>query len=148
MQGHGIAQGARPSAQSTIPPKRSHAMKNLPDGRKPEGCCLWRSWPPSFIAQLENLVPGRSYEVGLQSVALESGLAEPEAAAVLTFGGRPTETRFDNGLHCRLFPVGQLSHFFIKTVWYLYGCFHMYNYIIWEYVKSVTRLAHLTFEVV
>ena len=107
-----------------------HAMESLPDVRKPEGCCPQRSCAPSFIAQLEDLVPGRSRKVRLQPVALESGLPEPEATAALTFRDSPTEALFDNGLHCCSLSVCQLSYLIVKTVWYLYGCFHMANHII------------------
>ena len=107
-----------------------HAMESLLDVRKPEGCCPQRSCAPSFIAQLEDLVPGRSRKVRLQPAAFESGLPEPETAAALTFRDSSTETRFDNGLHCCVLSVCQLSHFFMNTVWYLYGCLHIANHII------------------
>ena len=109
--------------------KRCHAMESLPYVRKPEGCCPQRSCAPSFITQLENLVPGCSRKVRLQPVAIESGLPEPEATAALMFRDSSAETLFDNGLHGCLLSVCQLSHFFKKTVWYLYGCLHMVNYI-------------------
>jgi hypothetical protein len=105
-------------------------MESLLDVRKPEGCCPQRSCAPSFIAQLEDLVPGRSRKVRLQPAAFESGLPEPETAAALTFRDSSTETRFDNGLHCCVLSVCQLSHFFMNTVWYLYGCLHKANHII------------------
>ena len=89
-----------------------------------------RSCAPPFVAQLENLVPGRSREMRLEPVALESGLSEPEAAAALAFRDSSSETLFDNGLHGCLLSVRQLSHFFKKIVWYLYGCLHMVNHII------------------
>ena len=66
----------------------------------------------------------------MQTVALESGFPKPESAAALTFRKGPTETLFDNGLHGCLLSVSQLSHFFIKAVWYLYGCLHMGDHII------------------
>ena len=88
------------------------------------------SCAPSFITQLEDLVPGRSRKVRLQPVALENGLPKPEAAAALTFRDSPTEALFDNGLYCCSLSVCQLSHLIIKTVWYLYGCFHMVDQII------------------
>ena len=78
---------------------------------------------------MEDLVPGCSRKVRLQPVALESGLPEPEATAALTFRDSPAETLFDNGLHGCLLSVCQLSHFFKKTIWYLYGCLHMVNHI-------------------
>ena len=109
--------------------KLRHAMESLPDVRKPEGCCPQRSCAPSFIAQLEDLVPGRSPKVRLQSGTLESGLPEAEATAALTFRDRPTEALFDNGLHCCSLSVCQLSHLIIKAVWYLYGCLHMVTHI-------------------
>ena len=109
--------------------RRCHAMESLPDVRKPEGCCPRRSCAPSLIAQMEDLVPGCSRKVRLQPVALESGLPEPEATAALTFRDSSAETLFDNGLHGCLLSVCQLSHFFKKTVWYLYGCLHMVNHI-------------------
>jgi hypothetical protein len=66
----------------------------------------------------------------LQSFSLETGLPESERTAVLTFGKGPTETLFDNGFYGSLFSLCELPHFFIKTVWYLYGCLHMANHII------------------
>jgi hypothetical protein len=104
-------------------------MESLPDVRKPEGCCPQRSCAPSFIAQLEDLVPGHSRKVRLQPGAFESGLPETEATAALTFRDRPAEALFDNGFHCCSLLVCQLSHLIIKTVWYLYGCLHMANHI-------------------
>ena len=65
----------------------------------------------------------------LQPVALERGLPEPEAAAALTFRDSSAETLFDNGLHGCLLSVCQLSHFFKKAVWYLYGYLHLANHI-------------------
>ena len=110
--------------------RQYHAMGSPPDVRKPEGCCPRRSCTPSFIAQLDDLVPSCSREVRLQAFALESCLPEPKAASALTFRDNPSEALFDNGLHCCLLSVCQLSHLFKKAVWYLYGCLHTVNRII------------------
>lgn len=66
----------------------------------------------------------------LQSVSLESGLSESETAAALALRKGPTETLFDNRFYGSLLTLCQLPHFFVKTIWYLYGCLHMANHII------------------
>jgi hypothetical protein len=78
---------------------------------------------------VENLVPGCPCEVRLQPVSLESGLPEPETATALTLRKGPTKTLFDNGFYGSLLSLCQLPHFFVKTIWYLYGCLHMANHI-------------------
>ena len=89
-----------------------------------------------FVAQVEDLVPGRSREVRLQSFSLEGSLPKPEATAAVPFRNGPTETLFDNRLHRCLLPLGQLPHFFVKTIWNLYGCFHMANHTTWYGMMS------------
>lgn len=66
----------------------------------------------------------------LQSVSLERGLSEPEAASALALGKGPAETLFNNGLNGSLLPLSQLPHFIVKTIGYLYGCFHIASHII------------------
>jgi hypothetical protein len=98
--------------------------------RKPEDCCPQRSCAPFFVAHVENLIPGCSCEVRLQSSPLECGLPKLEGGATLTLGKSPAKTLFDNSLHRCMFPLGQLLHFSIKSIWYLYGRLHMVNHII------------------
>jgi hypothetical protein len=97
---------------------------------KPEDCCPQRSCAPSFIAQVEDLIPGRPCEVRLQPISLETSLSESETANALAVRKGPTEALFDNGFYGSLLSLCQLPHFFVKIVWYLYGCFHMANHII------------------
>ncbi|MBP1733408.1 MAG: hypothetical protein H6Q55_3837 [Deltaproteobacteria bacterium] len=97
--------------------RQRHATENLPGVHKPEDCCRRRSCAPSFIAHVEDLVPGCPREVRLQTVSLETGLSESEAAAALPLGKSPTEAFFDNGLHGTLLLVRQLSNFLVETVW-------------------------------
>jgi hypothetical protein len=104
-------------------------MENLPDVRKPEDCYPQRSCAPSFIAHVEDLVPGCPREVRLQPVSLEGGFPESETAAALSLRKGPTETLFDNGFYGSLLSLCQLSHFFVKIIWYLYGRLHMANHI-------------------
>ena len=110
--------------------RRCHATENLPDVRKPEDCYPQRSCAPSFIAHVEDLVPGFPREVRLQPVPLESCLPESETAAALSLRKGPTEALFDNGFYGSLLSLCQLPYFFVKVIWYLYGCFHMANPII------------------
>ncbi len=119
--------------------RRRHAMKNLPDVRKPEDCYPQRSCASPFIAQVEDLVPGCSGEVRLESFALESSLPKPEATTALTFRDSPTETLFDNRLHGSLLPLCQSPHFFVENVWYLYGRLHIPNHIMLYGKMSVIR---------
>ena len=79
----------------------------------------------------------------LQPVSLESGLPESETSAALTLRKGPTETLFDNGFYGSLLSLCQLPHFFVKVIWYLYGCFHMANHII-LYGKMSSNSIHLT----
>ena len=110
--------------------RRCHATENLPYVRKPEDCYPRRSCAPSFIAQVEDLIPGCSREVRVKSISLECGLPESETASALTLGKGPTETLFNNGFNGSLLSLRQLSHFIVKTIWYLYGCFHIASHII------------------
>jgi hypothetical protein len=110
--------------------RRTHARENLPDVRKPEDCYPPRSCAPPFIAQVEDLVPVCAGEVGLESFPLEGSLPQSKPTAALPFRNSPPETLFDNGLHCPLLPLSQLTHFLVKTIWYLYGCLHMASHII------------------
>jgi hypothetical protein len=98
--------------------------------RKLKDCCPRRSCAPSFIAHVENLVPGGSREVRLEPVSFETGLPESERAASLSLREGPTETLFDNGFYGSLLSMCQPPDFFVKIVWYLYGCLHMGNHII------------------
>jgi len=98
--------------------------------RKPEDCYPQRSCAPSFIAHVEDLVPGGPREVRLQPVPLESCLPESETAATLSLRKVSTEALFDNGFYGSLLSLCQLPHFFVETIWYLYGCLHMGNHII------------------
>jgi len=109
--------------------RQYRAMGNLPDARKRVDCYPQRSCTPPFIAQVQNLVPGCSCEVRLQSFSLESGLTKPEVTAALPLRNNTAETLFDKSLDCRLFALGQFPHLIIKTIRYLYGCFHMANHI-------------------
>jgi hypothetical protein len=79
---------------------------------------------------VEDLVPGCASKVRLKSVSLESGLPESETFAALTLGKGEAETLFDKGFYGSLLSLCQLPHFFVKTIWYLYGCLHMVNHII------------------
>ena len=63
----------------------------------------------------------------MQPLSLESSFSELETAAPLTLRNSPAEALFDNGLHGSLFTLRQLPHFFVKAIWYLYGCLHMGN---------------------
>jgi hypothetical protein len=45
-------------------------------------------------------------------------------------GNNSAQTFFDKSLKSCPFPVSELSGFFEKTVWYLYGRLHMANHII------------------
>jgi len=100
------------------------------DQKSGQSLCRQTTTHSLRAAQLEDLLPGCSRKVRLQSIALESGLPEPEAASALSFRDSPAETRFNNGLHCCTLPVRQFSHLFMKTVWYLYGCLHMVTHVI------------------
>ena len=92
---------------------------------------------------MEDLVPGCPCKVRLQPVSLESGLPEAETSAALTFRKGPTETLFDNGFYGSLLSLCQLPHFFVKIIWYLYGCFHMANHIM-LYGQMSSNSIHLT----
>lgn len=67
--------------------------------------------------------------MSLQTLALESGLSEPESGAPFAFGDNPAESLFDKGLQRRPLAVGQLASLFEEAIGYLYGCFHMGNRI-------------------
>jgi hypothetical protein len=47
-------------------------------------------------------------------------------------GNNSTQTFFDKSLKGCTFPVSQLSGFFEKPIWYLYGCLHIANRITWN----------------
>ena len=124
----------RPSTLDT-PPSGGCSLFNQPmdfeqpDQKSGQSLCRQTTTHSLRAAQLEDLIPGCSREVSLQSAALESGLPEPKAAAAAMFRDSPAETRFNNGPYGCLLPVRQLAHFFIKTVWYPYGCLHIVSHV-------------------
>ncbi len=131
-------QPIRPSGR-----RRCHATENLPDVRKPGDCYPQRSCAPSFIGHVEDLVPGCPREVRLQPLPLKTGLPESETAAALALRKGPTETLFNNSLYGSLLSLCQLPHFFVKTIWYLYGRLHMVNHIT-LYGKMSSNSIHFT----
>jgi len=57
--------------------------------------------------------------MGLQTVALESGLSQPEVAPSPAFRDNPAETFFDKGLQSCVFSLGQLASLFKETIGYM-----------------------------
>ena len=66
----------------------------------------------------------------LQSSAFKGCLAKFEPAALFALGYNPAQTFLDEGFQGGSLPMRQLARFFKNTIWYLYGCFHMYNHFI------------------
>ena len=65
-------------------------------------------------------------------------------ATPFMLGDNSMQTFFDKNLKGCTFPVSQLSGFFGKPVWYLYGCLHIANRITWNGKMSTQNLWDLT----
>ena len=57
--------------------------------------------------------------MGLQTVALESGLSELEATPSLAFRDNPAETFFDKGFQSCVFALDQLACLFKEAIGYM-----------------------------
>jgi hypothetical protein len=121
--------------------RQSRAMGNPPDERRPEDCYPGRSRTPPFITQLKDLVPGCPCNVRLQPSSFERSLPKPKLVTALPFGNSTTEALFHDSLDCCMPLLGQLPHFVVKVVWYLYCCLHMANHIIGYGMVSSSLLA-------
>jgi len=65
----------------------------------------------------------------LQASAFKGCLAKFEPPTLLVLGYNPAQTFLDEGFQGGSLTMRQLACFFKNTIWYLYGCFHMYNHI-------------------
>ena len=57
--------------------------------------------------------------MGLQTVALESGLSQPEAAPSLAFRDNPAKTFFDKSLQSCVLSLDQLARLFKEAFGYM-----------------------------
>jgi len=95
---------------------RYHAKGHLPGAHRPADWCLRQSPAAAFIADIANVLPGCSFEVGLKSLSPESGLAELEASPPLMFSDDTAKAFFHKGFQCRMLLGGKLPCLFQEAI--------------------------------